>query len=150
MVERMGSESFLQVLSAAAKAPDLRLTAELDDAMRRFDAMFDALCGALEVEHFGPYVGVETLQAHQLVIRLHRTGPATNAWGLRVCSTAPAADFRPEWAPHAASRMRRPIIVRALPDLIGGFSTAVIAAGKDSSPAGARVRQVADAFMSKT
>lgn len=143
----MSLDSFLQVLSAAAHQQVTKPTAEIDDAMRRFDTMFDALSAALEVEHFGPFVGVETLKAHQLVVRLHRSGPATYAWGLRVCSTAPSADFRPEWTPHGASRMRRPIIVRALPELVAGFSRAVLAAGKTGSPAGQRIHAIAQHFI---
>lgn len=138
--------SFLPFLAHLSRASAIPVDAALESALARLDHMLDGLCAALEVEYFGPYVGVERLDAHQLVVRNHMWRLNAPAWSLKICATAAAANWRAEWAIQSASRMRKPIIVRALPDFFSGFLVAVNSAGKGETLAATRVREIAQIF----
>ncbi len=139
-------QDFLSHLLSQARAEAVTVDARLDDALARLDHMLEGLAGALQVEVFGPHVGVETPAAHQLVIRAHawRLGPSS--WSLKVCSTAPQAGFRAEWSVQGAGRLRKQRIVKALPQLFADYAAAVSAAGRGDSPAGRRVLELARRF----
>lgn len=139
---------FLPFLAQLSHATTIAVDSELDDALARLDHMLDGLCAALEVEYFGPHVGVERLDAHRLVIRKHMWRLDAPAWSLKICPTAPSANWRAEWAIQSASRMRKPIIVRALPEFFVGFAAVIDGAGKRDSVAAKRVREVALMFNS--
>lgn len=139
-------KAFLTTLAAAAQAPSIRVTRELDDALAHLDHTLTGLCEALRVEYFGPYVGVERRDAHRLVVREHVWQLGQAGWSLKVCASAPAANWRAEWAIHNASRMRKPLIVGALPDFFAGFAAAIEAQGKRQTPAGARIHEIAALF----
>ena len=135
-------KAFLPTLATLACAPTIRVTRELDDALAHLDHMLAGLCDALRVEYFGPYVGVERLEAHRLVVREHIGQLDQLSWSLKVCVSAPAANWRAEWAIHSTSRMRKPLIVRALPEFFDGFAAAIDAQGKSRTPAGARIGEI--------
>ena len=139
-------KAFIPFLAQLSRSPSIRVDAELDGALAHLDHMLEGLCGALKVEYLGPFVGVERLDAHRLVVREHMWRLGAPAWSLKICPTAPAANWRAEWAIQSASRMRKPIIVRALPEFFCGFAAAVDAAGKSSLPAAGRLREVAALF----
>lgn len=139
-------KAFLNFLAACAQVPSIRVTRELDDALAHLDHMLTGLCDALRVEYFGPYVGVERRDAHRLVVREHVWQIGQTNWSLKVCASAPAANWRAEWAIHNASRMRKPLIVRALPEFFAGFAAAIEAQGKSQTPAGARINEIAVLF----
>lgn len=139
-------KAFLPLLARLSRASAIRVDDELDDALARLDYMLDGLCAALEVEHLGPFVGVERLEAHRLVVRKHLWQLGAPAWSLKICPTAPAANWRAEWAIQSASRMRKPIVVRALPEFFSGFADAIETAGKSETLAAGRVREIAALF----
>ncbi|HSO06558.1 MAG TPA: hypothetical protein VLW45_04940, partial [Pelomicrobium sp.] len=105
----------------------------------------DAMAGELQVAHVGPEVGVEQRHVHRLVIDAHawRVGP--RSWGLRVCSATPDGGWRAEWSIDAVGRLRKRLVVAALPELLRGYAAAVTAAGKDRTAAGRRVLDLARA-----
>lgn len=140
-------KAFLPLLARLSRASTIPVDSELDDALARLDHMLDGLCTALEVEHFGPFVGVERLEAHRLVVRKHVWRLDAPAWSLKICPTAPAANWRAEWAIQSASRMRKPIVVRALPEFFSGFVAAIHAVGKDQTLAAGRISEIAAQFV---
>ena len=139
-------KSFLPFLARLSRASTIPVDSELDDALARLDHMLERLCAALEVEYLGPYVGVERLDAHRLVVREHMWRLGAPAWSLKICPTAPAANWRAEWAIQSASRMRKPIIVRALPEFFAGFVMAIEHAGKSETMAAVRLREIEQLF----
>lgn len=142
-------KAFLHTLAACSQAPAIRVTRDLDDALARLDHMLENLCEALRVEYIGPCVGVERRDAHRLVVREHAWRLAQRRWSLKICASAPAANWRAEWAIHGASRMRKPLIVRALPEFFAGFAAAIDAQGRSQTPAGARIGEIAALFAAK-
>lgn len=139
-------KAFLPLLVRLSRASTIPVDGELDDALARLDHMLDGLCAALEVEHLGPFVGVERLEAHRLVVRKHVWRLGAPAWSLKICPSAPAANWRAEWAIQSASRMRKPIVVRALPEFFSGFAGAIDAVGKAETLAAARISEIAALF----
>lgn len=139
-------KAFLPLLARLSRATTITVNDELDGALARLDHMLDGLCAALEVEYLGPFVGVERLEAHRLVVRKHVWRLGAPAWSLKICPTAPAANWRAEWAIQGASRMRKPIVVRALPEFFSGFVGAVTAAGKSQTLAAIRIGEIAALF----
>lgn len=142
-------KAFLNILAACSQAPSIHVAHELDDALAHLDHMLTGLCEAVRVEYFGPYVGVERRDAHRLVVREHTWQLGQRSWSLKVCASAPAANWRAEWAIHNASRMRKPLIVRALPEFFAGFAAAIEAQGKIRTPAGARISEIAMLFAAR-
>lgn len=139
-------KDFINHLADQAVADRVRVDAALDDALRHLDHTLEGLAGALQVEHLGPFVGVEALGAHRLVVRAHAWRLNEWLWSLRVCSTAPQAGLRAEWTVAGASRMRKPLIVKALPEFFAGYARAVTAAGRAESGAGRRLLELAERF----
>lgn len=139
-------KAFLPLLASLAQAPTLRVTGELDDALAHLDHMLEGLCEALRVEYYGPYVGVERRDAHRLVVREHVWQIDQARWSLKICSSAPAANWRAEWSIQNASRMRKPLIVRALPEFFCGFAAEIESQGKAQTPAGVRIAEIAQLF----
>ncbi|MFZ5557931.1 MAG: hypothetical protein ACOZDY_14645 [Pseudomonadota bacterium] len=133
------------LLAARAAASRLALDAELDRALERLNRGLDALAAELAVVHVGPEVGVERRHVHRLVIAPHAWRAGTLTWGLRVCSATPDGGWRAEWSLAGAGRLRKALIVAALPALLRGYAEAVTAAGKQDSAAGRRVLELARA-----
>lgn len=139
-------KDFVDLLARQAGAAGVRVDAELDAALARLDLMLEGLCADLEVEYHGPYVGVEKLEAHRMVVRPHEWRIHCRAWSLKLCSAAAEADFRAEWAIQGAGRLRKALVVKALPQFFSGFAAAVTAAGKGGTPSGRRILQLAQRF----
>lgn len=138
---------YLNVLVEQSRATRVAITPELDAALAGLDAEFERLAPELEVEYVGPGVGVEGNESvYRLVVRPHEWTIHQPSWSLKICDALPNAGWRAAWAVQGASRARKAMVVQALPDFLHGYAGAVAAAGKDASPAGQRVREMAERF----
>lgn len=140
-------KDFIALLVQQSKSDKVRVDGDLDGALSSLDHMMDGICADLQVEYFGPFVGVETPEAHQLVVRAHEWRIHQFLWGLKVCSAAPQANYRAEWAVQGSGRLRKQLIVKVLPAFFAGFAEAVRKAGKADLPAGKRVLDLAQRFI---
>ena len=118
----------------------------LTDALARLDLMLEGLCGDLQAEFHGPYVGVETPKAHQMVVRAYEWKICQPVWSVKICVASPEAHDRVEWAMQGVGRLRKQVIVKALPAFFAGFARAVEAAGKIETSSGQRVLELAQQF----
>lgn len=132
-------KDFIRHLCEQSRLDQVPINASLDDALTHLDNMLTGLAAALQVEYIGPYVGVETLQAHAMVVRAHEWQIHQPSWSMKICSAIPEAHYRAEWPAQGASRLRKRLIVKALPDFFAGYAAAVHAAGKADTTAGLRV-----------
>ncbi|MGA7800369.1 MAG: hypothetical protein WCC36_06120, partial [Gammaproteobacteria bacterium] len=124
-------EPYVAYLAEQALAEPVAITAELDAALARLDRAFATLAAELQVEYFGPGVGVDAERSvFQLVIGPHRGGIEGPVWGLRVCDGTASGGLRPMWAVQGVGRLRKALVVKALPELLAGFAAAIGAAGK--------------------
>lgn len=139
-------DEFLVLLKERSRLRAIRVDDELTAALARLDRMLAQLCAALEVEYCGPCVGVEKAEVHRLVVRAHEVAPSRREWGLKVCLAAGEARWRAEWSIQGAGRLRKRLIVQALPEFLAGFAQAVEESGKGETPAGRRVLELARWF----
>jgi len=139
-------EDFISLLDEQSRSEKVAVTPELDAALAKLDRMLEEICAALQIEYDGPYVGVEILGAHRLAVRAHEWKIHAPAWSMKICTTAPAANSRAEWAVQSAGRLRKQIVVKALPAFFAGFAQAIEAAGKSEMPAGKSVQALAQRF----
>lgn len=137
---------FVALLVERSRAEQPKVDAALENALARLDHLLAGVSAELQVEYYGPGVGVETAAAHRLVVRAHAWGGGRPQWGVRVCSAAPQAHWRAEWTLQAAGRLRKALIVRALPEFFAGYGQAVAAAGRAQSASGQRVAALARRF----
>ncbi len=135
----------IALIAARAAASQPALDDALDRALARVGRGLDALAAELQVAHVGPEVGVERRHVHRLVIDAHAWRVGGRSWGLRVCSATPDGGWRAEWSLEAVGRLRKRLVVAALPELLRGYAAAVTAAGKDRTAAGRRVLDLARA-----
>lgn len=141
--------AFVDLLVARSRTSPPAVDAQLDDALARLDAMLTDIIGALQVEYYGPEVGVGAgRHVYRLVARAHEWEIGHHRWSLRVCTALPHAKWRADWILQAASRQRKQQIVAALPAFFAGYAQAVIAAGKADTHAGRRVLALAQRFRS--
>lgn len=139
-------KDFIAFLVEQSRLENVPVNAALDDALTHLDNMLTGLGEALQVAYLGPCVGVETPEAHQMVVRPHEWQIHQPAWSMKICSTAPQANLRAEWPAQGASRLRKARIVKALPAFFAGYAEAVREAGKDGTAAGQRVLELARRF----
>lgn len=139
-------KDFISLLDQQIRSEKVAVTPELDDALSKLDHMLEGICAELQIEYDGPFVGVEILGAHRLVVRAHEWKIHEPAWSMKICSTAPAANSRAEWAVQSAGRLRKQIVVKALPAFFAGFAQAIETAGKSETPAGKSVQELAQRF----
>ncbi|HKJ07575.1 MAG TPA: hypothetical protein VKA76_00660 [Gammaproteobacteria bacterium] len=140
-------ESYLAYLAAQARAERVAVSEPLDAALASLDRDFAALAPALQVEYFGPGVGVDADRSvFRLAVGPHRGSIEAPVWGLRVCDGTASGGWRPMWAVQGVGRLRKVLVVKALPELLAGFAEAVAAAGKSDTAAGRRVHEMAAAF----
>lgn len=139
-------KDFISLLNQQSHSEKVAVTPELDDALAQLDHMLEGICAELQIEYDGPYVGVETPNAHRLVVRAHEWKIHEHTWSMKICSTAPAANSRAEWAVQSAGRLRKQIVVKAIPAFFAGFAQAIEAADKSDTPAGKRVQELAQLF----
>lgn len=140
-------KDFVELLVNQSKAERVSVTAALDDALKHLDNVLTGIAGDVQVEYFGPFVGVETELAHQMIIRAHDWELGGKEWSLKVCTTAPQSDFRPEWPIQGCGRIRKQKIVKALPAFFQGYAAAIAEAGKADTPAGKRIAALAGRFI---
>ena len=141
---------FVALLVECSRAVRPTVDETLDDALTRLDHLLAGVSADLRVEYYGPCVGVEAVAAHRLVVRAHAWDMGRPEWGVRVCSAAPQAHSRAEWTLQAAGRLRKALIVRALPEFFAGYAQAVAAAGRAQSASGQRVVELARRFAGAT
>ncbi len=141
---------FVALLIERSCASQPQVDTALGEALARLDHLLAGVSADLRVEYFGPWVGVETPMAHQLVVRAHAWDMGRPQWGVRVCSTAPQAHRRAEWTLRGSGRLRKALIVRVLPEFFAGYATAVAAAGRAQSASGRRVAELARRFAAAT
>lgn len=119
-----------------------------DLALAKLDRITADLAAALQVEYYGPPVGLDAgRDVYRLVVREHRLSPSQVAWGLWVCTALPHAQWRADWRIQDTSRLRKRQIVAALPAFFSGFLAAVEAAGRGQSRAGRRLAEFAELFQ---
>jgi hypothetical protein len=139
--------TFIDFLAAQSRAPEIAPDAPLDAALARLDRMLAELAAELEVEYYGPEVGIAAgRQVYRLVVRRHTWRILAPGWSLKICTALPHAGWRADWPVQGAGRLRQRAVVRALPAFFAGYREAVRAAGRADSPAGRRVAELAARF----
>ncbi|MHB1173710.1 MAG: hypothetical protein ACYCZJ_01100 [Sulfuriferula sp.] len=141
-------KDFIALLVEQSRQQHIVINPALDDALTHLDHALEGLCAAVQVEYHGPYVGVETPLAHQMVVREHEWKIHQPAWSMKICVAAPEANCRAEWPIQGVGRLRKALVVKALPAFFAGFAEAVKLAGKENSSAGMRVVGLAQRFNS--
>ncbi len=135
------------VLRDQARDPDRRPDRALDDALARLSRILAQIAPALEVEHRGPFVGIGAgREAFCLAVRAHEEAAGTTVWAARVCSADPHRGLAAHWDLACVSRLRKPILARALPEFLAGYHAAVASAHKADTGAGLRLRALAEAL----
>jgi len=128
---------------AATPAVDERA----DAALAKLDRIMAELCAALQVEYYGPPVGLNAgRDVYRLVVRKHQLSPSEAVWGLWVCTALPHAQWRADWRIQDTSRLRKRKIIAVLPAFFQGFLAAVQAAGQTHGRAGVRLAEFAEVF----
>ncbi len=140
------TQDFLAYLALEARNPRVRVDPALDEALAQLDRLLEGLCAELQVHYVGPPVGVEAREVHRLVVTAHAWTAGAPVWGVRVCSARSPSGWRAEWTLAGAGRLRKRLIVQALPEFLEGFVQAVAAAGKADTPAGRRLVRLREAF----
>ncbi len=141
-------ETFIDLLVARGRAVEPQVDRQLDNALMRLSMMLEALAAELRVEYLGPEVGLGPgVHVYRLVVREHECEWQRRVWSVRVCTALPHAGWRAEWTLPGASRLRKRIIVRCLPEFFHGYGQAILAAGKDRTNAGMRVLELARRFQ---
>lgn len=143
-------KDFVGLLVERSRAAQPKVDAALDDALVRLDHLLAGVSADLQVEYYGPCVGVEAVSAHRLAVRAHLWEMGRPQWGVKICSTAPQAHWRAEWTLQGCGRLRKALIVRALPEFLAGYAQAVAAAGLSGSASGQRVAALARRFTDAT
>ncbi|WP_455385804.1 hypothetical protein [Acidihalobacter prosperus] len=142
-------QATIDFLAAQAHADRVRLSGDLDEALRALDTEMTELAEVLQVEHVGPGVGMQDMGAEhvfRLAVRHHVWDVSEAAWGLKVCDGLPNGSLRAMWPIYGVARLRKQQLVQALPQFFSGYADAVREAGKDETPAGRRVLSLAAAF----
>lgn len=130
--------------------PSLALDADSERALRELDGILAGLAGELQVEYYGPEVGLGAGQpVYRLVVREHLSGVGEKAWGLKVCTALPQANWRADWSIHAVARQRKRAVIAALPAFFAGYAAAIAQADKGASAAGVRIAQLAQLFRGR-
>lgn len=137
---------FVALLVERSRAEQPKVDTALEGALTRLDHLLAEVSADLQVEYYGPCVGVEAAAAHRLVVRAHAWDSGRPQWGVRICSAAPQAHWRAEWTLRGAGRLRKALIVRVLPEFFAGYSLAAAAAGRVRSASGQRVADLARRF----
>ncbi|MHB8454306.1 MAG: hypothetical protein ACYDDO_06330 [Acidiferrobacterales bacterium] len=139
--------TFIELLVARSRASKPRVDIELERALAQFDAMLEQLAADLQVEHYGPDIGLGAgAHVYRMVVRSHEWQLSKRMWSLRICTALPHARWRADWAIQGASRLRKQKIVRSLPDFLCGYARAIQAAGKAGTNSGQRVLELARQF----
>lgn len=139
--------SLIDFLARQCRAAEIQLGAPLDGALTELDSLLATLAAELEVEYYGPEVGIESgRHVYRLVVRPHEWRIHQPRWSLKVCTALPHAGWRADWPVQGASRLRKRRIVSALPAFFAGYTAAVNAAGKGDTRAGQRLVELACRF----
>ena len=140
-------QTFLELLVAQSRAPEVVVNGQLDAALTQLDSMIARLAEDVAVEYYGPDIGINAgKEVYKLVVRQHEWQIHEPAWSLRVCTALPHAGWRADWAIQGASRLRKKNIVKALPAFFVGFAAAITQAGKAETNAGSRILQLSKLF----
>ena len=139
-------KDFIALLVEQSRLQSVVINPALDDALTHLDHALAGLCAALQVEYRGPYVGVETPLAHQMVVREHEWKIHQPAWSMKICVAAPEANCRAEWPIQGVGRLRKALVVKALPAFFAGFAETIEQADKADTSAGLRVLELSRRF----
>jgi hypothetical protein len=140
-------QAFIDYLAAQSRAPQVRIDMQLDSALAQLDKMMEGLARELQVEYYGPEIGVsEGRHVYRLVVRAHEWEIHNPTWSLKVCTALPHAGWRADWAVQGVARLRKALVVQALPAFFAGYAQAVAEAGKSETKAGQRLAELARAF----
>lgn len=138
---------FIDLLARHCHEDPPRVTAEVTAALARLDELLEALAPELEVEHYGPGVGLDGApQAYRLVIRVHEWVPKRPAWSLKVCDATAHGGWRATWTVQGTGRLRKERVLTVLPEFFAGYLHAIERTGKAESGAGRRVAALAGAL----
>ncbi len=133
-------EPFLKILRERACAETIPVDAALTDALARLSRLLAQLAADLQVEYLGPPVGLgDGRDAFRLAVRAHQEAPGVRTWGVRVCSAQPHAGLRADWDLPVVSRLRKVVVVRALPAFLAGYEAAVAGAGRSGTRSSERL-----------
>ncbi len=140
-------DTYIDLLVARGRTSEPHIDQRLDDALLRLGTMLEALASELQVEYLGPEVGLGAgAHVYRIAVRCHESEVGRRTWSVRVCTALPHARWRAEWTLEGASRLRKRIIVRRLPEFFDGFAQAILEAGKSHTNAGMRVLDLAQQF----
>lgn len=143
-------QPFIEHLISQSRAQKVGVDEELDAALARLDAQLAQLAGELQVEYYGPEIGVAAgRHVYRLVVRAHEWEINNPTWSLKVCTALPHARWRADWAVQGVSRLRKPLVVQALPAFFAGYAEAIAVAGRADTPAGRQVMEFARAFAAR-
>ncbi len=137
-------EEDLRALATLGHSRALWPEERVSRALGRIDHVLCALAGVLEVEYYGPEVGLGAgREVYRMVVRRHHLGADMDVWGLWICTALPHAQWRPAWRMPDAGRLRKQLVVKALPAFFQGYAEAVRDAGKAGTNAGRRLLALA-------
>jgi hypothetical protein len=140
-------QPFIEHLITQTRTQTVRVDEELDAALAQLDVLLAQLAGDLRVEYYGPEIGVAAgRHVYRLVVRAHEWEIHNPTWSLKVCTALPHAHWRADWAVQGVGRLRKPLIVQALPAFFAGYADAIVAAGQADTPAGRQVTELSRAF----
>lgn len=143
-------QAFVDLLINRSRANVVDVDAALDDALIRLDALLADIAGQLTVEYYGPAVGIDAgRDVYKLVVRQHEWRIHEKTWSAKVCTALPHAQWRADWAMQGTGRLRKQLIVKALPAFFSGYAAAAVAAGKSETIAGRRLAELAALFAPK-
>ncbi len=140
-------EPFLAIVRERAQAQPVVVDRALDEALAHLSRALAQIARAVKVEYQGPFVGLGAgREAFCLAVRAHTEAPDRVSWGVRVCSAEPQAHLRAHWEIARVGRLRKAVVVAALPAFVSGYYEAVQAAGKAHTRSGQRLADLVQAL----
>ncbi len=140
-------QPFIEHLVRQCRAQTVRVDDELNAALAQLDTLVGQLASELRVEYYGPEIGVGAgHHVYRLVVRAHEWEINNPTWSLKVCTALPHAGWRADWAIQGVGRLRKALVVQALPAFFAGYGAAIATAGQANTPAGRQVIELARIF----
>lgn len=140
-------EWFVVTLRDQGRSVSPCIDPKVDEGLGRLSRLLTTLAQALEVPYIGPMVGLGAgRDAFCLAVGAHIESPNNAVWSVRVCSAQPHAGLRANWDMSVVGRLRKVVVIQALPAFLAGYAVAVVTAGKGDTKAGRRLKEIALAF----
>ncbi|HQU16224.1 MAG: hypothetical protein B7Z66_09930 [Chromatiales bacterium 21-64-14] len=135
---------YLKLLAQRSRTDAPEMSSEVTEALAQLDQELATLTAQLEVEHYGPAVGLDgASEAYRLVVRCHEWQPNRPTWSLKVCDATPNCQWRATWTVQGVGRRRRARILQALPAFLSDYVQVLAAANKTERPAAQRIQEMA-------